>query len=63
MYVIQIRGAMNAVLKYLEEEPREERNLELNLITHSSGNFAQAVCSAPQRWSLPFASRFTADFR
>jgi threonine dehydratase len=41
---IKIRGAMNAVIKYLEEEPEDEKNLELNIITHSSGNFAQAVC-------------------
>lgn len=36
---------MNAVLKYLETEPADEKNVELNLVTHSSGNFAQAVCT------------------
>lgn len=39
----QARGAMNAVLKYMEMEAESEKGTELHLITHSSGNFAQAV--------------------
>jgi threonine dehydratase len=44
---------MNAVLKYMEEEPEEEKHRELNLITHSSGNFAQAVCSVAECCFFP----------
>lgn len=34
---------MNAVLKYMENEADNEKAKELHLVTHSSGNFAQAV--------------------
>lgn len=51
---------MNAVLRYLEEEPEDEKNLELNIITHSSGNFAQAVCSMPRLRILPVVHGYDA---
>jgi threonine dehydratase len=44
---------MNAVLKYLEEEPAEEKNVELNVVTHSSGNFAQALALAAHALTSP----------
>lgn len=44
---------MNAVLKYLEEEPADEKNVELNLVTHSSGNFAQALALAASSLTSP----------
>lgn len=44
---------MNAVLKYLEEEPAEEENVELNVVTHSSGNFAQALALAAHALTSP----------
>jgi threonine dehydratase len=56
---VQARGAMNAVLKYLETEPADEKNVELNLVTHSSGNFAQAVCTLtkPEIYQAPSTDR------
>ncbi|KAJ9112847.1 hypothetical protein QFC20_002175 [Naganishia adeliensis] len=47
------RGAMNAVLKYLETEPADEKNVELNLVTHSSGNFAQALALVAHSMTSP----------
>ena len=38
----KFRGACNAVLKYLEENPNKEGS-SISLCTHSSGNHAQAV--------------------
>ncbi|KAI5449093.1 hypothetical protein NCC49_005320 [Naganishia albida] len=47
------RGAMNAVLRYLEEEPADQKSVELNVVTHSSGNFAQALALAAHHLTSP----------
>lgn len=44
---------MNAVLRYLEEEPADEKSVELNVVTHSSGNFAQALALAAHHLTSP----------
>ncbi|KAJ9119562.1 hypothetical protein QFC22_003271 [Naganishia vaughanmartiniae] len=47
------RGAMNAVLKYMENEAENEKGTELHLVTHSSGNFAQALAFAAHALTSP----------
>lgn len=39
-YLFQIRGAMNAVIQLLNSMPDDQRPV---LVTHSSGNHAQAI--------------------
>ena len=56
IFIVQIRGAMNAVKKLLEDRCTDNSmrcsDGELRVVTHSSGNHAQALAFAARKCGI-----------